>query len=181
MPNPKGRKTMALYGREEDIAQLRSAIDRLKTLREIGSSSDLTRAIIDLIEEADHKETELAGDCAPGISECDRAIADACKVIVTNARAMAATAAMSRQMADSVASERVTQLEHQLTAETKRAQKAEAALASERQRCERLDDKLHDANKTAMEFRRMADEERERADQFARDLHSLASRLEAKP
>lgn len=166
---------MAFYGNEEDISRLRSALNGIKESRQIASSTEMTRAVVEIIEKSKDDT-----DFPPGIGEYDKAIADACKVIVANARAMATTAAMSRQLADTSASGRIAQLEHQLADESRRTQAAEASLQEERRRADRLSDKLREANGAVKEFRRMADEERERADQFARDLHSLASRLDAR-
>ena len=175
MPNPRGKKTMSFYGNEEDISRLQSALNGIKESRQITSAAELTQAVAEIIE-----KSKDGTSLPPGIGEYDKAIADACKVIVANARAMATTAAMSRQLADTSASSRIAQLEHQLADESGRAQAAEASLQEERRRADGLNDKLREANRSVKEFRRMADEERERADQFARDLHSLASRLDAR-
>ena len=50
MPNPKGKKTMAFYGNEEDISRLRSALNGIKESRQIASSTEMTRAVVEIIE-----------------------------------------------------------------------------------------------------------------------------------
>lgn len=169
MANPKGKKNLSLTGNDTDVDRLRAAVESLKERRGLTTNTDVVPVLVELIESDPGEGVQYPSH----IMDYDRAIMDACRVIVSNAHAMAHTAGMSRQLAAATAG--TEEAERRMASEARRAQDAEEALRKEQARTASLDAKLHEANRTIVELTRELDEERARADRFAEDLHVLAT------